>query len=283
MRRSYLPAPNFDCSIDGPIVLGAILENPLDPESPLSTGLPIDDETIRKHVQHKVRMSLEKGRSGMGGFFASILENIGLEVSGSRTTNSQTVATFDELHTLYFEPSDKYMASSLATRKVQDYLSGGQKQLFVITGIKVGYGGKVSDTEGCTSNGTLSLGVDSAATGIPMSLGPQGKLSRGSSQTVSFEEAAPFVFAYRLSEIRYRKGVLKSGPYVDGAMYSVEGKKRADEEGLEPEQMIFLCLDDEDVTEEDVDGLVEVGEVGDDEQDEVSEPDGSEVCYLRRL
>ncbi|KAF4468175.1 hypothetical protein FALBO_4941 [Fusarium albosuccineum] len=171
----------------------------------------------------------------------------------------QSAAKFDELQTLSFEPSDDYMRQSMSTPKVQQYLARHhlRKRIFIITGVKIAFGAKVKDEESSLGNANISLGLDGTAVGVAVGVGPHAEGTRGYSQSMSFERAEPFVFAYRLREIRYRRGVASDKPYRDGALYGAGGTKDKDATATgdeEPaETAIFMSVDEEDITGGDVD------------------------------
>lgn len=292
MRKSYFPAPSRDCSPEGPIVLGSILADPLEPESPLDDKpFTLDGETIRSHDQYDAQSNIKDRNQASGGLFAKIFHSVELIVSGSSNTSMQSCVKFEKLQTLSFEPTDEYMNKSLSTAKVQQYLARHhmRKRIFLVTGVKIAFGAQVIDDESRLGEGQISLGLDGDAVGVPLSVGPRVDASRGTSQTFSFNQSSPFVFAYRLREIRYRKGVpIKNKPYRDGALYGIGGNKQEDSDvesdGTLREEATFMSIDDEDVTGEDIDLAsicVREYETGGKTQEKYSETDEEdETCEL---
>jgi len=153
-----------------------------------------------------------------------------------------------------------------------------QKRLYMVTGVKVAYGAAVAEMARKGKRGKMSVGFDGAAAGVPFSFGPQVEASQGFEITTSFDSDEPFVFAYQLREIRYRKGAYTSKPYLDGALYGVgdgrEGGAGENVAEVKEEAVFFLGLDEDDVTGDDVglesfevrdDGAEGGGEDGDDE------------------
>ncbi|RMJ17430.1 hypothetical protein CDV36_002888 [Fusarium kuroshium] len=292
MPKSYFPVPSRDCSPDGPIVLGSILADPLDPESPLNDKpISLDGQTIRKHDQLDVQLSTKESSQASAGLFAKIFHSAGLDVSGRGSTRVHSSAKFKKLQTLSFEPTHEYMTKSLSTPMVQQYLARYhmRKRVFMVTGVKIAFGAKVRDDESHLSGGNISLGLDADAAGLPLSVGPRADASRRTSQTISFKQSSPFVFAYRLREIRYRKGIpTKNKTYRDGALYELGGNKQEDAalqgDGPPQEEAIFLSIDDEDVTGDDLD-LESISVSERETEGKVQEQDGEgdeedEICEL---
>ncbi|RSL92443.1 hypothetical protein CEP52_013803 [Fusarium oligoseptatum] len=272
MPKSYFPVPSRDCSPDGPIVLGSILADPLDPESPLNDKpISLDGQTIRKHDQLDVQLSTKESSQASAGLFAKIFHSAGLDVSGRGSTRVHSSAKFKKLQTLSFEPTHEYMTKSLSTPMVQQYLARYhmRKRVFMVTGVKIAFGARVRDDESHLSGGNVSLGLNADAAGLPLSVGPRADVSRGTSQTISFKQSSPFVFAYRLREIRYRKGI-----------------PTKNKNGDEPpqEEAIFLSIDDEDVTGDDLD-LESISVSERETEGKMQEQDGEgdeedEICEL---
>ena len=285
MGKCYFPAPGFDCSPDGPIALGSILADALSPETPLNDKpIPLDNETIRDHFQYGVNLRIQRSRKGSGGIFANIFENIGLRIAGTGAKSMHTFAKFEKLQTSSFEPTDDYMRESLSTPKVQQYLARHylRKRVFIITGVKSAFGAEVTSGESTLAGAHVSLGLDGNVIGVPLSVGPQAEGSRGSSQTMSFKQATPFVFAYRLREIRYRAGVPTDRPYQDGALYTIGGNKDKDTVAIGDETpsqtAVFVSIDEEDLTGEDVD--LNSVYVPEDEGNSEAENDDNDICEL---
>jgi hypothetical protein len=161
-----------------------------------------------------------------------------------------------------------------------------KKRVYMVTGVKVAYGATVKEMVRTGKIGKAVAGFDGKAAGVPFSFRPKVQGAKETMKSTYFDAETPFVFAYRLREIRYRKGVLTDKPYRDGALYAVGGQEeKADADGEESKEgIIFLELDEDDVTGEDV-GLksVEAREVeegvGDEDEDglcELVSPKGDE-------
>jgi hypothetical protein len=255
--KSYIAADGFDCSPDGPMVLGSILTDPLDPSETLNAHpLPVPDSEKTTITQNNFETVLKRNSKRSGGLWFKFLQSLGFEVSASSDEASAATAKFDKLETWSFQPSDAYMRESIAAAEVQSYLAGHtmRKPLYMVTGVKVAHGARVIEMVRKGKAGKMRAGFDGSAAGLPsVAFGPQAEGSKGFESVQRFVSDGPVVFAYRLREIRYRKGILTGKLYRDGALYSV-GEGAADAEGEKPEEegIIFLELDEDDVTGDDV-------------------------------
>jgi hypothetical protein len=277
--KSYFAAPNFDCGPAGPVALGSLLSDPCDPEESLNKQpVTISDTEIHTTTHNNFEETLKKQRAIGGGIWFKFLECMGLEISGDGDTTKERIAKFDKLETRMFRPSDDYVKTSVAAPEVQKHLTGHgmNKPLYLITAVKIAYGASVTEMEGKSGKGKLSAGLDGSPSVTSAMHG-----SNEDSRTTRFDSSTPFVFAYRLRQVRYREGILTHEPYRDGALYGVGNEGREDDADAKERKtgIIFLELDEDDVTADDV-GMRSFEVWDEEEEEEGNDDDEAGLCEL---
>ena len=136
------------------------------------------------------------------------------------------------METSFFEPTEEYLKAAVNVPPVARALEkqNYKKPLFMITGLKVVRGAsKAVSTKKLKLGGDLTAQGDMTVVGAPgvapgMSMG----LDQDGSEHIEWESAEPYVFAFRLREIYYRRGTeLESEAHTAGALYSLENEKKA--------------------------------------------------------
>ena len=140
----------------------------------------------------------------------------------------------ERVETSFFEPTEEYLKAAVnvpsvvAALEKQEY----KKPVFMITGVKVVHGAsKAVSTKKRSLGGDITVQGDLASLGAPgVAPGVSIGLDRDRSEHVEWESAEPYVFAFRLSEVYYRRGTeLESKAYIRGALYSKEIEEMAKE------------------------------------------------------
>ncbi|KAH6690250.1 hypothetical protein BKA61DRAFT_500388 [Leptodontidium sp. MPI-SDFR-AT-0119] len=142
--KTYFVLTNFDLPPDGPIRLGSIIADPLEPEEILNPG---DVVAISSHVHtsHKrdwdITESLQNGQVSVTARFLSSLRLDGTNGTG---LDSEVTSRFSiqDVETLDFAPTQDYIHEAVNKESVRGYLEGSQYELpvFMITGLKIGRG-----------------------------------------------------------------------------------------------------------------------------------------------
>jgi hypothetical protein len=235
------------------------MADPKDPGEPITRApIPVTDDEKQVMTSKNFEATLKRSASLGAGLWLKFFQSLGIELSGNSDKNTDKLLKFDRLETWTFRPSDEYMSASVQAREVQEWFLryGTKKRLYIVTGVKVAYGAKVSDMIRTSRSGKVLAGFDGNAAGVPFAAGPKGEASKGIENAVRFESDDPFVFAYQLREIRYRKGVLTNKPYRDGALYVLDGDQSDNTAGVSKNekkgQLVFVDLDEDDVAGEDV-------------------------------
>ncbi|KKY20909.1 hypothetical protein UCRPC4_g03985 [Phaeomoniella chlamydospora] len=261
------------------ITPGKIIVNPFSPEGPpyLSTALPIPSSSLHES-NYAWTWEKEHSRGGMLGLFAAFASNIlgiGGDLSGNLSKGNTLKIEVERLQTLKFEPEDSYLAETLSlerNRKVLDQMKdvlGAKKPVYIVTGVKVAYGARVTRSKEREWGGEGSLGVSPTVPGVE--LGPKGSVTIKDKDRETIKGPVDFVFAFRLNKVRFlrrRKEEFVQEAFVKGATY---------------EQVISI--------DDGVGDVIEVGEdlgrrddLGNEEQDnDEQEEDEVEIVGLEQL
>lgn len=258
--KTYFLVPHFDCHPDGPLVLGSVLSDPLDPEGSLTVPLPIAESEIRMSTQTNVEERLRRHRALGGGVFLRFLEWTGIGVSGSSDKSHDRLANFAKLETRTFKPSDDYVRQSIEAPQIQRYLTSHwvTKPVYMVTSVKIAYGASVRESVGRGKGGKGFVGIDgNLVGGVPAAVGASMQGLSEDGRAIEFKESTPFVFAYGLRQIRYSKGAYSDRPFRNGALHGVrDDQDDKTKDGGEPagagEAVVFIELDEDDVTGEDI-------------------------------
>ena len=229
-KKTYIPLPNFDYPLDGPIVLGSIITDPTDPGRSLNRGAivprgtdcPVDESSKKDWKGSNERQT--SGRAGIWAKFVDVVAGSNLGVEGGKSGDDNY--EFSEMETKFFEPSFQYIAQSMEVPAVTEYMrkTAFRKKIYMVTGLKTVRGAKVASERKRGIGADAQVGIGGAAAGLPIQLGPDlsGKVSKVDRE--SFGGSSDFVFAMRLREIFYQKGRqtgLMDKEYTKGAFYDL--------------------------------------------------------------
>ncbi|MCJ1443063.1 MAG: hypothetical protein MMC23_003560 [Stictis urceolatum] len=236
MAKSYFLCPHYDYPLppDSPIFLGSIISKPSLPESSLnSTARPSIASAI--YSSHKTNWELVRTRAFEGrlGIWAEFLQLSGLggDLGGEISRNSERGWKFERMDTEFFNPSAEMIEQQVASQTVQRYIVGGRfkRPVYMITGLKMVHGAKVGEKNSKGHGGNAKIGADLTATGAPVTVGPDVEYSVEKGQEVSFDGGSDFVFAYRLTRIKYKRKNLVSEEYTKAALFSSDESQSAPE------------------------------------------------------
>ena len=213
-RKTFFLAPDLTFPPDGPIRLGVILPNPSCPSHAinLDSVVRIDEEVIYSTQDMDWKFSHETKKKS--GAFARAPATMFPASQDNRSSQTFHIDQFDQLTTKYFYPSNEYVAKSMASESVLEYVQ--QKRfgasLYMVTGVKI------------ASKGTKFHGVygniDGAAVGAPP--GVVAQFSKG--EEISSQTSSEIVFAYSLRRIVYSRlrGGFPAKSYTKGARFSTD-------------------------------------------------------------
>jgi len=231
-KKAYILAPNCDYAPDRDIVLGLIWTDPLDPGSCINaskvTAFPDNKEP---NYTYKTDWKHEKTRErgGLVGIWAKFLQFLGLDAEASfKWSNSDgSVYKFDKLDTFSFEPTPAYVKTSVTGNDVEEFIKAPENNyqvpVYMVTGLKIARGAESAITHARELGVDARLGIDGTSAGTPAAGGPKLTLEAKDTNDVSFKDSSDFVFAYRVREIYYEKGSLKTKPYNKGELADKSG------------------------------------------------------------
>lgn len=242
-RRSWFlapRAPNFDCSPDGYLALGSLISDPYEPDCPIASGLPPplpeDIHVERSPKKHWERVD-ERRREGKLGLWAHFVELVQGDAGANLERSGTNVYQFETLEINWFRPSPKMIKDRLSIPEVATYTKQGifQPKIFMITAVMISRKPTLRKSKDRTWGLTLNAGADLAPVGAPgLSIGAEHAVSYSRHSETSAAESADFVYAYRLSEITYKRNEEpKSKTYNKGAAFSDDARTHRDEVSLE--------------------------------------------------
>lgn len=217
-KRTYLRSPTDDYEPDKNIQLGHVWRNPRDPGSFIDEPLPIPKNIPINHVP-KGTWKINLGRESHGnlGLWAKLAQ---LPITNNARIHwdevedgSYKVPTMD---TYSIEPTTAYVEASVASVSAEILKSGDN--LYMVTGVKIARGGEGSNKESKNVGVENETGVDLTTSGAPVEVGTQVSYSKGAHNNQEFGSTGDFVFAYRVREVFYKRGVLKTKEYNKGAV-----------------------------------------------------------------
>jgi len=227
-------------------------------------------------------------RSGMIGLFASFMAIIGAggDISANIKTGSDFKIDVARLQTLKFEPPGDYLRQTLELPENLQFLREHKfkKQVYMVTSVKIAYGGRISRSKSLAFGGEGRFGLDPAVPGLQV--GPKASFSQTKKDAEEVGASFDFVYAFRLNKIHYssRKQKYIQERYIKGATLAKESKEDDSRASSSP-SLIPEGIEDEDREGVDVELLgLEEECAGTDEfelsgQDVLDEEDG-EVCIL---
>jgi hypothetical protein len=227
-KPSYHLCPDFSIAPppDGPLNLGSILRSlDVDGLAPVNEHsrmeVPADAIWPRNGPDIKVGFScsISQLRSTEFGLWAKIfgMDGLGGKLSWLRKRKEDEMLTIKELKTRYFNPTDEYMAQTLASPNVEAFIQVTQKKmpLYMITGMKAAIGATLSKSKDKTTSASVEGGVTEPHSMTHVG----GKVSYTSEDkaAASFEGSTNFVLGYRLRKIFWKNGVMQISDKVAGS------------------------------------------------------------------
>lgn len=244
LKKSYILPPSFDCPVDGPVFVGAILADPKKPFEPLNDAKWTTVGSFEKlHSTEKTDWTANDNRTTKleASIFAQILApltGIGGDF-GSRFSKSDLMGLkCRRLVTEWFIPTPAYLEESL---RQSDLLEAIKRRrgptLYLVCGRKLAYG---LSADHVLSNGrgySATLALDGTSLGIPVQTGPKISVDTDKSFTESFQGSSDIVLAYQLRRIFYSaQHGLSSKEYERHASLTLPDKIKDDEEEDEDDE-----------------------------------------------
>jgi hypothetical protein len=184
----------------------------------LAKPLPTDPSISR--IENVV-LRLGVGRDAGLGFSAKVLNWLPFSIKGEGHRNSKHRYEIKKVEERTIYPEYEYVQKSVFQESVLKTLSHSwyQTSVYMIVGIRVGSDAHIVDERTGETGGSVSGTVPGSALGVPVDL--EGEVSgRATSEYYQEQDYKdPFVFAYRLREIRYftKDNSIRQFDYTQGA------------------------------------------------------------------
>jgi hypothetical protein len=230
--HEYLLAPNFDLvpPPDGPLKLGHILDDPDEPRYPLnidSVVTPLDSQSY-EHTASGVSAVRSQLANKEFKLWARLTELVPIGGDGAlaKDASSSDLFTIKTIETTYFLPSSKYVEASVnGSEDVRRFLAGGglwdNNDIYMITGLKVARNGSVTSYVSDGRKASAGASADLKDVGVPFTAGAGGEKVVASEEATHIAELKPFVLAYQVRKIVYKKGKpAKTVAHNLGGMFS---------------------------------------------------------------
>jgi hypothetical protein len=203
------------------------MRNPADPLNTLNTTTRIANlQPPASPTRKGIFYASLRGHGAAGiAFWARLIETVPLGIKASADFREDNLDNFkiDTLETKFFMPSIQYLEASIAaSSEVQSALKGTRfrSSLYIVTGIKIAKGARFSQSTSRGAGGQFEAVADS---GQGASAGGTASAKKGTSGLKSFENSSPFVFAFQLRKIVYKKKkVVGTEPRNEGAMLGAD-------------------------------------------------------------
>ncbi|OAA69772.1 hypothetical protein ISF_03042 [Cordyceps fumosorosea ARSEF 2679] len=254
-QTPLLMAPLMHSAPTGPIALGNLIKDPRSPEIPLTKN---DSDAVRKVAdkyseveQSNVFRHDRKTASGSAGVVAKFFESLALDLGGNKNKSFQSTWKINRLVTRSIYPSEVEVKSVFNEPSVQEGIRNSffRANVYMITSVQIAYGAEdfISTLRGHGAH--LHAVADLNATGLPVNAGIDSSFDAadGIVRKSTFNPSMPFILAYGLREIYYRrKRVAKQKVYRNGDLYNVGGREPEPEEDSVAE-LRFLAEDNSEI------------------------------------
>jgi hypothetical protein len=209
--KTYMLVPHHDFPADGPIALGSIIYDLLDPGESVNENETIEIPADKKYTAHKYdwEQVIESTKDGRGGIWARCLIILGLGGNVGATFDTITVDhyRFQDLETAYFSPTRAYIEESVDKPGVRRFLEGTRyAPMYMVTGLKTvrGPGSQVTNKRSMVLGGHSNIGRVREMGSSPLILDSgDAVFHRASATHNSFGGSTDFVIGYRLCKITF--------------------------------------------------------------------------------
>lgn len=244
-KKTYILAPSLDYKPGDSIALGNVIADPFSPHRPLC-HLPADKWPRLATTLHKgVEIAHDTSHGVNLCVGAELLNSISAKVAGEAGTSSFTEYSTEALRTEFFEadPDEEAVRHLLAQspRASRALLSLNSvfwpQRLFMITGLKITVGLRVSSSQRSERSAELSANPAGllSAQGMPVSMDAGVSAFTGRGEGMSFTVEDEVILAYRLLRISprgWRRRELQLDEYRSsdmGRMLSADEEKKPEE------------------------------------------------------
>ncbi|RSL48361.1 hypothetical protein CEP54_012968 [Fusarium duplospermum] len=156
----YHVVPRFEFAAQGGALQLGVVVNDLLKLQPLNRGQIVSPEEFRYPPVRASGFTETRSRlrEGHGGIWALAYASQGASADASSQQEAQRTVSCDAIITTYFDPSEGYVAQSLAVRGVDEYFmaTSYEKDVYLVTGLKVAknlrYGSTTSGQHAANAN-----------------------------------------------------------------------------------------------------------------------------------
>jgi hypothetical protein len=243
----------------GPIQLGYIIKSIDDPYSALNSGEYIEPDHVHRTWKSNFKASSSQIQKCKFGLWSELLQLTGLggSLNLSHNREAEYIYVFDRVETSFFVPSDEYYMESLSLPSIQRYLKNRRYRspVYIITGMKVVRGAKVEMIESKGKEAGEKIGFNRTLAGVPITIGPEAKVTSKIAKLNSFDGSSDFVFAIKVRKLTLKRdGTIKHRQVTKGAMFGIEREEPAQD----PLEGLSLQVDDEELCLDDIQNIDDV-------------------------
>lgn len=235
-KRTWILVKSREYRPGGSLSLGQILIKPFEPSLPLIPDSPLHIPETAIERSHQVSVDLATSTSVSSGF--NIWANVALlpvqpELGANRSKSNDVSWHFERLDTEIMVPRLLDVQAAMSKEEVIAQINRNKfdfkKRLYMVTGIRIARGAKLSQQMSRAVRGDAKIGVDlTVSSTARVSAGAGESWENTKSTGYSFDGATDFIYAYRVCEIHYGKDVFVQ-PFSKGDTFGVDLN---DEEGL---------------------------------------------------
>jgi hypothetical protein len=236
--KTYILVPHHDFRADGPVVLGSIITDLLDPGDSLNkesiVEIPSRYTSHKQDWEHTIEF-IREGRAGVWARYLSFL-GIGGNFGASFDTKTTDHYRIKDLETTYFSPTQAYVEEAVNKPEVRSYLKGSRyAPIYMITGVKIarGPGSEIISKKSLRREGHAQFSLSVAGSPLALDAGDM-MLHDASVDNTSFRGSSDFVIGFRLVKITFHETadgvrVPEQQKHIDGAMLSIkEGQTKGE-------------------------------------------------------
>ncbi|KAK4236096.1 hypothetical protein C8A03DRAFT_17238 [Achaetomium macrosporum] len=248
-KKTYFLAPTRDQPPNGAIALGNLIKSPRTPDFPLNDANSPTIKRLRSAAiitpELDATRSLSTKLSLQPSIFTSFLSGLlgDLELGLDLTKEATAHYKIPRLETHTINPLLADVRALFAEPDVQAALRDSRftANLYLITGVQIAYGAEYVVARARERGAHVHLAADvTAAMGVPVGVGVGTEVVASNEGRAAGRVEGPFVFAYSLREVLYRRKMVTGQRRV-----KVEGDLFADFEGGKSKGVVAVVEGDQ--------------------------------------
>jgi hypothetical protein len=251
---------------EGPIHLGHIIANLNEPANPLNPSSRLSASIIvYKHTSGKTTATSQDTRDGDFGVWAQFLQLPKVGASANASSDTKDAYECHSVLTTFFNPTQEFFEQSVHIEGVQRFLKASRykKPVYMVTGLKIAKGVKVTRSGGKGRGGSVEGGADLTSAGVPAQFGSEAHYQRTQEHLYSAETEEDIVIAFRVRKLTCKKsGTVSDKSHNEGAFMGVGDELKVKEE-------LLVTADEDDAGAEQAEGSRVLSVVG---------GEGEEIC-----